>query len=377
MIDMLRGLVIAIMVLDHVRDYFHVDAFSFDPTNLSRTTAILFATRWITHLCAPTFVFLAGVSIFLQRANGKTGMALSRFLLTRGLWLVILELTVLVFGFNFVWPFAFLQVIWAIGVGMILLSAAVWLPRSVVLALGAAIVAGHGLFGAVNPGALGAWGPLWTLMMKPGAAPFLPGVLLYPAIPWFGIMCLGYGLGHVFLQPSADRQRTLALLGCGALLLFVVLRAINGYGDPAPWSVQKDALFTALSFINVSKYPPSLFYVLITLGVSLLLLLGLQRLRGMAASVLLVFGRTSLFTYVVHIYVVHTLAMLIGMARGVPASAFVNFLSDPSRLIAAHWGLSLPAVYGLWLSILVMLYPVSRWFADVKRRQRDWWLSYL
>jgi uncharacterized membrane protein len=202
-------------------------------------------------------------------------------------------------------------------------------------------------------------------------------VLVYPAIPWFGIMCLGYGLGHVFLKPAADRQRTIMLLGCGALFLFVLLRAINGYGDPAPWSVQKNALFTALSFINVSKYPPSLLYALITLGLSMLLLLGLQHLRGVAARVLLVFGRTALFTYVLHIYLVHTLAMLFGMARGVPASAFVNMLGDPSRLIAAHWGLSLPVVYGLWLSTLAILYPLSRWFADVKRRQRDWWLSYL
>jgi len=377
MIDMLRGLVIALMVLDHVRDYFHETAFLFDPTNLSRTNVLLFATRWVTHLCAPTFVFLAGVSVFLQRANGKTGAALSKFLLTRGLWLIFLEMTIIVFGFNFVWPFAFVQVIWAIGVSMLLFAALVRLPTGAVLAIGAIIVAGHGLLGPINAPALGAWAPFWILTMEPGPAPWLPGFVVYPAIPWFGIMCLGYGLGSIFIKTVEGRSRAVALLACGALVLFLVLRAINGYGDPAPWSVQKNAVFTALSFINVSKYPPSLLYVLITLGVSMLLLLALQRLRGAAAKVLLVFGRTPLFTYVLHIYIAHGLALLIGVATGVPAAYFSNLLGDPARLVSAHWGFGLPVVYGIWLLVLLTLYPFSRWFAGVKRRRRDWWLSYL
>jgi uncharacterized membrane protein len=355
----------------------HETAWLFDPTDLSRTTPLLFATRWITHLCAPTFVFLAGVSVFLQSANGKTGAALSKFLLTRGLWLIMLELTVLAVGFTFTAPFAFLQVIWAIGTSMVLLAALVWLPRVVVLAIGAIIVAGHQLLGPIDASALGAWGPLWTLAFEPGPAPFMPGILIYPTIPWLGIMLLGYGLGPVFVQPERQRNRSVALLGGCALGLFVVLRLINGYGDPAPWHVQKDALFTVLSFINVSKYPPSLFYVLLMLGVSMFLLLALQHLRGAAARVLLVFGRTPLFTYVAHIYIAHGLALAIGVATGVPASYYSNLIADPSRLVSVHWGVGLPFVYCMWALVLILLYPFSRWFADVKRRRRDWWLSYL
>ena len=282
-IDLLRGFVIALMVLDHTRDYFHVSAYTLDPTDPARTHVWLFITRWITHLCAPTFVFLAGVSVYLQGVNGKDRMQLTRFLLSRGVWLIVLELTVLAFGLNFALPFLFLQVIWAIGASMILLAGVIWLPRAAAAMIGVVIVAGHQLLAPISPADVGAFAPLWTLAFEFGPA-FGLGFISYPAIPWFGVMCLGYALGPVFMQEPARRNRTLLTLALSAIALFLVLRAINAYGDPAPWKAFPDAAGTVMSFFNVSKYPPSLLFVLITLGVSLLCLLAFQRLRGVARA---------------------------------------------------------------------------------------------
>jgi uncharacterized membrane protein len=372
-IDMLRGFVIVVMVLDHVRDFFHTQAFLFDPTDPTRATAALFFTRWITHLCAPTFVFLSGVSAYLQHANGKDRLSLSRYLLTRGLWLVVLEVTVVNFGFNFA-PMLFLQVIWAIGVGMVILSALVWLSPRAVLIVGAIIVAGHNLLAPIDAANLGAWTPVWRLAMEPGLG---PGFVAYPAIPWLGVMCLGYGLGPIFFAAPARRRQLIAGLGLCAFAAFLLVRAINVYGDPAPWSTQSDFGRTVMSFLNVTKYPPSLSYALATLGVSLLLLPALEGLRGLPARMLLVFGRTPLFTYVLHIYLVHGAALLVAVATGLPAGIFVNFLADPMRTVNAHWGFGLPVVYLVWALVIVCMYPLSRWFAGVKRRRRDWWLGYL
>ena len=377
MVDLLRGFVIALMVLDHTRDYFHVSAYTFDPTDPARTHLWLYLTRWVTHLCAPTFVFLAGVSIFLQSANGKDPSQLSRFLLTRGAWLIVLELTVIAFGFNFALPFLFLQVIWAIGVSMILLAGLIWLPRMATAIIGVLIVAGHQLLAPIDPQDFGALAPLWTVAFEVGPSPIGRGFVPYPAIPWFGVMCLGYALGPVFAQEPARRNRTLLVVATGAIVVFCLLRAINGYGDPAPWRTYPSATATAMSFFNVSKYPPSLLYVLITLGVSLLCMLGFQRLRGLLARMLLAYGRTPLFTYVLHIYVVHGTSLVFALLAGYPASFHVNFLADPFRLFKAGFGFNLLVVYVVWLAILVALYPASRWFAEVKRRRREWWLSYL
>ncbi len=375
-IDALRGLVIVLMVLDHVRDFFHRTAFTADPLAIVDGDAALFLTRWVTHLCAPTFVFLAGVSIFLQKAGGKSDGDLTRFLLTRGLWLIALELTLVTMGFNFAW-FPFLQVIWAIGASMIVMAALVRLPVAVVLALGVAIVAGHQALAPIDAPELGAARPLWAYAMEFGPAPGLNGFLAYPFVPWLGIMAAGYGLGGLFLRPPAERTRGVLLLSAVLLLAFVVIRALNGYGDPQPWSVQPSPLWTALSFLNVAKYPPSLDYALVTLGVSLALLPLLERLGGPVKSALLTFGRTPLFTYLLHVWLAHGLAMLVGVVIGIPASAFLNSLGDPSRLIAAGWGFGLPAVYGFWALTLVLLWPAARWFEGVKRRRRDWWLGYL
>lgn len=378
LVDILRGLVIVLMVLDHTRDYFHVQALAFDPTDLSRTNPGLFATRWVTHLCAPTFVFLSGVSIRLQRINGTSGPSLSRYLVTRGLWLLFLEATVVSFGFNMAAPYLFLQVIWAIGVGMIAMAALVRLPPLVSVVAGVAIVGTAYLGVTVDPASLGVWGPVWTLLFIPGLNPVAPGIAVYPALPWFGIMCLGYGVGAVFLEPRAVQTRRL-LLGAGAAIAaFVALRSFNIYGDLRPWSVQADPVMTVLSFLNVLKYPPTLQFGLLTLGVSIPIGVLLSRMESAApVRALAVFGRTALFTYILHIYLVHGSAIVIGWAMGVPPSAFLNFLGDPSRLQAAGWGVSLIAILGLWAVFVGVLYPLASRYDRFKRGNRVWWTRYL
>lgn len=376
-IDLLRGLVIVLMVLDHVRDYVHAPALVFNPTDLSQTHPLLFMTRWLTHLCAPTFVFLAGVSIFMQRANGKAPATLSRFLLTRGVWLIVLEFTIINFGFNWGPPLAFGQVIWAIGASMVLMSLIVRLPATAVLGLGAAIVVCHQFVAsAIDATQLGPWTQAWFFTMQPGPTSFVRGFVPYPVIPWFGVMCLGHGLGFIFRQDAQQRRRSVLALALGLLAAFVVLRTINGYGDPAPWSRQSSVVMTVLSFINVSKYPPSLMYVLVTLGVSMLLFLALDKVAGRLQAFLLAFGRTSLFTYVLHIYLAHGIALLIGVLGGLSASYYFDFLSRFTG-VSAGQGYDLAIVYATWFAVLLMLYPVSSWFARVKRERRDWWLSYL
>lgn len=375
-IDMLRGLVIMLMVLDHVRDFFAAPT---DPLALDSGNPALFLTRWITHLCAPTFVFLAGVSVWLQRANGKSVPDLSRFLAVRGAWLILLELTVIGIGFNFGW-WIFLQVIWAIGLGMIVLAGLIWLPRAIVLALGAAIVLLHPLLALVPPDVFGTlqfvWRPLAVFGPMPTPVGF--GLIAYPAIPWLGVLLLGYGLGFVFAREEALRRRWILGLAVGALIAFGVARGLNVAGlDPRAWAAQAEPLWSVFSFINVSKYPPSPGFVMATLGVSLLIYLALDRLRGPVAGVLTTFGRTPLFTYLIHVWLAHGLAVVVGLATGVPAAAFLNSILDPGRLLEAGWGFGLAGVYAAWLAVLALLYPLSRWFEGVKRRRRDWWLGYL
>jgi uncharacterized membrane protein len=375
-IDMLRGLVICLMVLDHVRDFLHPSV-AFDALDPDLTNPALFATRWITHFCAPTFVLLAGVGAYLQRFNGKSPGRLSRFLLTRGLWLVVLELTVIGFGWQFYAPaFVFLQVIWAIGWSMVLLSVLTGAPPRALLVLGGVILLGRLLLEPVSAEALGAWGPVWTVLMGTGMSPVggVPVLVVYSVLPWFGIACLGYGLGSIFTLETAARRRALTALGLSMTGAFLILRGLPIASDPHAWETHSEVWKTIGDFLDVRKNPPSPLYALMTLGPALALLPWLERLKGSAASFLLAFGRAPLFAYVLHIYVAHLAAMGIGVAMGYPASAFVNSLF---RGPPEGWGLSLSVTYGVWLAILVLLYPVVRWFAGVKTRRRDWWLGYL
>jgi uncharacterized membrane protein len=380
-LDILRGLVIAIMALDHVRDYFHDSGYAYDPTDPSMTTVVLYVTRWITHFCAPTFVFLAGVSAYLQGAKGKDPARLTRFLFTRGLWLLALEWTVIGFGWSFSIPFILpFQVIWAIGLSMIVLSALVRLPVGAVLGIGIAIVAGHNLLDGIRGAQFGSWAWAWYLIHE--RAPLMWngdvfGLAVYPVLAWIGVLALGYGLGPVFLSPR--RNRTLVQLAVAMLAVFVVLRAFNLYGNPRPWMPQGDGVRTAMAFMNVEKYPPSLLFVLVTLAPMLLLVPVFDRMRGPAAGILRTFGSVPLMAYIAHLYVLHLLAIAVHGAAGHNLDGMFNtihdFFFDPG--VFAGTSFSLPVVYVCWIAVLVLIYPLCRWWSDLKRRRREWWLSYL
>ena len=394
-IDMLRGLVIVLMVLDHARDYLFSGSFSGNPLDPATTTPWLYATRWITHLCAPTFVLLAGVSAYLQHAKGKAPAQLSLLLCTRGLWLIVLELTVIGFGWSFSVPWLpFMQVIWAIGWSMIVLAGLIWLPRMAVLAIGLVIVCGHNLLDPITPQQLGSFGMLWQVLHTGG--PVFVGqqpvaLLAYPLLPWFGVIACGYGMGALFLQERGQRDRTIMLLGLGMLAAFLVLRGFELYGDPAPgqnfgpfgagasWRDQPTLGAQIMAFMNVQKYPPSLQFLLATLGIVFSLWPLLARFRGPLASVFNTFGSVPFFFYVLHIYLVHVVAIIANAAAGRDVRGMFNYMVNgfTGSPLVQELGFSLPWVYVGWLVVLALLYPLCLWFQGVKARRRDWWLSYL
>ncbi len=376
-VDALRGLVMIVMALDHTRDFFSKDL-SFDPTDLAKTYPALFLTRWITHYCAPVFIFLAGTGAFLSTTRGKTKQELSRFLLTRGLWLVFLELTwVRCFGwlFNFDYHFAMGIVIWAIGWSMVALAGLVFLPVRSIATFGLVMIASHNLFDSVLPDAFGKLGWLWRILHSGGVIVPAEGyrfVAGYPLIPWIGVMAVGYSFGSWLVREG--------LFGLGGVLtaLFILLRAINVYGDSDRWSPQKNALFTVFSFLNCHKYPPSLLYLLMTLGPAIMVLALLDRGTPRWLKPVLVFGRVPLFYYLLHIPLIHGLAVLFAYVRYGHAEWF--FANPPAAgppQIPAGYGYSLPIVYLIWVGVVAALYPVCQWFAEVKRRRREVWLSYL
>jgi uncharacterized membrane protein len=378
-IDFLRGVVIVIMALDHVRDYTTVARI--DPLDPAVTDGALYLTRWITNFCAPVFVFLAGTSAGLQRRAGKSSADLSRFLLSRGLWLIFLELTVVLFGWKFNFqPMVFLQVIWAIGASMIILAALVRLPLAATAAFAAVLIVGHHLLDGVQipvdfaspasaPGAI-----LWSVLHQ--TAPLQIGpffvFLAYPLVPWVGVMAAGYVAVELYAAPPEARRRRLIAAGAAMIALFVLLRATNFYGDPAPWAAFDSATKTAMSFFNTTKYPPSLSFLLMTLGPALILLALAERWRGRAIEFFVVFGRVPLFFYVIHIYAAHLAAVALGSAQGHPPSAmmvvFFNFPPD--------YGVGLSGVYAIWIAVVAALFPLCLWFGRVKRRSKAWWMAY-
>jgi uncharacterized membrane protein len=298
----------------------------------------------------------------------------TRFLLTRGLWLIVLEFTVitLAWTFNFRYQLGLiLQVIWAIGVSMIVLAALARLPRAWIAALAVVMIAAHNLLDGIEPSVFGAAAPLWAVLHV--QQPIGIGFVHYPLIPWVGVMALGYALGGLFELEAAQRRALLLTLGGAMIVAFVALRLANVYGDPHPWAPQSTLAFTVLSFLNVHKYPPSLLYLLMTLGPALVLLAVFESRRGAVAQVLQVFGRVPLFFYVLHIVLAHALAGLAALWAGYGTSVLTGFFFDFPR----EWGYGLPVVYGMWLVVLALLYPLCRWFGEIKRRRNDWWLSYL
>ncbi len=382
-VDALRGLVMVLMALDHTRHYFSRD-FAFEPTELDKTYAALFLTRWMTHFCAPVFIFLAGTGAFLSTTRGKTKSELSRFLLTRGLWLVLLELTwvrCLGWQFNFDYHFSMGIVIWAIGWSMVALAGLVFLPLRWIATLGLVMIGSHNLFDDLQPESFGKLGWLWKILHSGGVLVPADGysfVAGYPLIPWMGVMAVGYGFGSWLLREPPERRKRLFQLGAALTALFILLRAINVYGDPDLWSRQHNALFTFFSFLNCHKYPPSLLYLLMTLGPAIILLALLDRGTPRWLRPVLVFGRVPLFYYLLHIPLIHGLAVVFAYSRhGRAEWLFANPSGNGPPPMPADYGYSLAVVYLIWIGVVLALYPVCRWFAEVKRRHRSAWLSYL
>ncbi|MBS1793589.1 MAG: DUF1624 domain-containing protein [Acidobacteria bacterium] len=381
-IDIVRGVVMIIMALDHVRDLIHVDSIAQSPTNLATTTPFLFFTRWITHLCAPTFVFLAGTSAYLalKDADAATGRS---FLIKRGLWLILLEFTLVTFALWFDPGFHTLifQVIAAIGFGFIALGLLRGLGPKTLGILGLIIVFGHNLTALIPFAEDSIARTVLTPFFGPAAFPLGAGrtfVMGYSPIPWLGVMLVGYAAGKLFeLDPAARRRRLLAL-GGGALALFVVLRLVNVYGDPVPWAPQADAVYTFLSFMNVTKYAPSLLFCLVTLGVMFLMLAAAEGAKNRATDVAEIYGRVPLFYFLAHLYLIHLILLIVLFLQGFPASSLEFAGGTFGRPKDAVSGLPLWQIYALWVGVVAALYVPCRLYGEYKRRHREkTWLRYL
>jgi uncharacterized membrane protein len=367
-----------LMALDHVR-YFLMDV-RVNPTDAATTTVPLFFTRWITHLCAPVFMVLAGVGARLSLGRGRDPGSLSRFLLTRGLWLVLLELTVAraAWQFNFDYGYSAALVLWALGWCMVALAAVVHLPDRWILLVGGAMVLLHNLADGVAAPGLGNLGWLWTILHEPGTITLGSGAglfVLYPLVPWIGVMALGYAAGPIFTTEPALRDRTCVRLGLGLLAAFLILRWVNRYGDPSPWSVQSSLTRTVLAFLDTTKYPPSLLYLLMTLGPAVMFVPLFDRLQGRFADLLRVLGQVPLFFWLLHVPLIHGVAVALSLVRYGTVTPWL--VRNPPVDQPPDYGYGLPVVYFVTLAVVAVLYPVCRWFAAVKKRRRSVWLSYL
>ena len=381
-VDLLRGLIMVIMALDHTRDYFHW-AFNAGPLNAATTTSALYFTRWITHFCAPTFVFLSGLSAWLQ-GQRKTKKELSKFLITRGLWLIIFDFTVMTFLLtaDIHYTFFILSTLWALGMSMIVLGLVIWLPFRAILLIGLLIVLGHNLidFAERNRNDFPLW---WNLLHRLGVKPLWDGHLLltlYPFLSWAGLMLLGYCCGRLFTDfGQAERKKILLWLGISALLLFFVLRFINVYGDPSRWSRQVDTIRTIFTFMNVQKYPPSLLFLCATIGPGLIFLSLVKNTRTKLAQVFSVYGRVPFFYFVVHFFILHIASVLVYLSRG--HSLAEGIAGAPGLLMKfaiPGEGFSLKVVYLVWITTVIIMYPLCKWYDRYKRNHKEkWWLSYL
>jgi uncharacterized membrane protein len=383
-VDVLRGLVMAVMALDHTRDFVHAAAMTFQPEDLSRTTAAIFLTRWVTHVCAPVFMFTAGLGAALRLERGGTKSQLSRFLWTRGLWLVVLEFTVVRWGFlfNVDYRLVILLVFWALGLSMIALAMLVRLPYRALVAVSLGLIVLHNTLDRVRSTSFGQLAWVWKILHEPGAMSAAGSTILvaYPLVPWIGVMSLGFCFGRVY-RLTPERRRTLLLrIGFAMCAAFVLLRAMNVYGDPRPWTRQSSVGFTVLSFLNCTKYPPSLAFLLMTLGPAVVFLGLADAIRSSDRHPLIAFGRTPLFYFVLHIPLIHALTIALGWLRYGPAPFILlppPTLGTPRAIFPPDYGWSLGVVYALWLTVVVLLYPACLWFARLKQERRHWWLSYL
>ena len=384
-IDLLRGIVIIIMALDHVRDYFHADQFFYDPTDMAKTNAPLFFTRWITHFCAPVFVFLAGTSAFLV-GERKTKKELSSFLLKRGLWLMLLETVVINFAWSFnpSYPFFRLQVIWVLGLAMVILSVLIYLPPKIILVFGLLVVFGHNLLDSIHATGNSVKDFLWGVLHERKRFTFGGKMIAtgYPIISWLGIMALGYCFGSLYKKglDATLRKKYLLLIGSTAIALFMLLRGINMYGDKTPWSVQSSLLLTICSFLNVTKYPPSLMYVLMTLGPALIVLALLEKPLNRLESMIIRIGRVPLFFYILHLFLIHLLAVVAVVLSGRPWTDMIsitNINAKDSPWLKGY-GFSLAGTYLVWIIVVLLLYPSCKWYDQYKTSHKQkWWLSYI
>ena len=386
-IDLLRGIVMLIMAIDHVRDNFQLG--HPDPTDLNTTTPALFFMRWITHFCAPTFVFLSGISAYLAGTRRTSG-ELSGFLIKRGLWLILVEVVVITFALTLdpLHHVLILQVIWAIGGSMILLGVLVGLRASlpVIGGIGAIIVFGHNSFDLVSPGAISET-VIWKLLVAAdgpnrrdfialGANHFV--LIAYALLPWTGVMLLGYVFGSLYKRTfdAVRRRKILLYTGLGLLALFFVFRAFNLYGDPAPWSAQKTTALSLISFLNVTKYPCSLLYVSMTIGVALVVLAITEHVANRFASFLIIFGNVPFFYYVCHWYLIQVLHVGLFFAMGFTSSQIINpHYSFP--FCPDGFGFTITGLYLLWLVVILLLYYPCKWFSNYKKTHQQWWVSYL
>ena len=379
-VDALRGLVMIVMALDHVRDFFHRAAMSgSSPTDLRVTTAALFLTRWVTHICAPVFMLTAGIGAYFYWKRGKrTKGQLSWFLVSRGCWLIVLELTVMQLAYNFdisaSYPI-FLLVLWVLGACMIMLAGLVWLPIPGLAVLSVAAIVFHHLWDGVQ---------VWNLVHQVSVFQFAGWTVIapYTLVPWFAVMTLGFCMGPLFERSPDDRRRWLLRTGWAAIIAFIVVRALNVYGDPAPWAAQALPPRTLLSFLNTTKYPPSLSFLLMTLGPALLALAWLERRELSRSNPLIVFGRVPLFYFVLHFFLAHAAAVVMAVfTHGSTAWTFmrqpVPSMGGPQTAFPPDFGYGLGVTYIAWVLVVATLYPICAWFARVKERRRDWWLGYL
>lgn len=383
-IDILRGLVMVIMALDHVRDFFHFDAFQHDPLDVSTTTPVLFFTRYITHYCAPTFVFLAGTSAYLSGLR-KSKAELGAFLIKRGLWLVIAEFVIVALGMTFdpLYHLQVFQVIWATGISMIFLGLFVSLKfsYSLILAIGLIIVFGHNLLDHVQ---MGTGRNFWWDLVHAGQfsfysyAPSRGGLIVYPFLPWVGIITVGYAFGKLFESsvPPVVRRKGILTIGFSLIALFIILRLINHYGNPSPWKMQDTSLKTFLNFLDVNKYPPSLMYTCVTLGPALIFLALIEGVRNRVTAFFEIYGRVPFFYYVVHFYLIHTISLIGFYLSGYGTKDIVD-TRTPFLFRPLTYGFDLWVVYLVWIGIVLLLYPLCRKFNNYKSTHRQWWLSYL
>ena len=382
-IDILRGAVMIIMALDHVRDFFHIGAFQGDPLNLSTTTTGLFFTRWITHFCAPVFVFLSGMSAFIS-GQRKSKTELSFFLIKRGAWLVVVELVIISFALSFdpLYRFVLLQVIWAIGWSMIVLGLLLRLGYKTVLITGIVLMAAHNLTDRYPLPSEGVPGILSQLFLTTGGVVYPVGeriiVAAYAILPWTGVLLLGYAAGALYKQnvEEAKRRRWLLGMGTGVIVFFIILRWSNWYGDPRPWSEQYREGFTLLSFINTAKYPPSLLYVCMTIGPALILLALMENAKGAIARIMMVYGKVPFFYYVLHFFLIHLLCVIVFFAQGYGVDQ-IRDPGSPFLFVPVGFGFELPVVYLVWALVVSALYIPCRWFGKYKANNKQWWLSYV